>query len=333
MATVELCVGHDGEFVTTSIDELAGPRAGEYACVWVDVDPAHRDQVESIRDRFDLQRIAVGNAIDGPERARIMLFDDQVYIRSFGLRRDGDEVVADPISLFLGDRFLVTMRSGDRPSLDSIQDRWREEVRRARDGARSSGKPGHAVPASEKLLYAVLDSLVNDYFTVVEAIAEDVEALEDRVMEDSQEDPHLAIQETRARINRLHRMLSPQQEVFNTLLRRDVPVVEEAIIPYFADVHDHLLRCHEWLDTCRDQIASIVDLQQSIQSNRLNRTMRTLTAWSIILMVCGLIAGIYGMNFRHMPELGWRWSYPAALLGMAIVSSILALVFRRRRWW
>ncbi len=336
MATVELCINGDGEFVTASVKDLSRSSPEKFAFVWIDVDPARLDEVEFLRDHFDLHRIAVDNALDGPGRARIMLFDDQIYIRSFRLRRDGDEVVADPISLFCGDRFLVSVRSGDQPSLAAIQDRWREEVKRTRAGDHASGGPvnhDRAIPASTKLLYAVLDDLVDVYFTVIESMAEDVEALEDSVMDDNVAHPHVAIQETRARINRLRRMLSPQQEVFNTLMRRDVPVIDEALIPYFADVHDHLLRCHEWLDTCRDQIAAIVDLQQSIQANRLNRTMRTLTAWSIILMVCGLIAGIYGMNFRHMPELGWRWSYPAALLGMVIISGILAFVFRRLRWW
>lgn len=336
MATVELCITRDGEFVTASVEDLPRLLASDIAFVWIDANPARPDEIEFLQEHLDLPRIAVDNAIDGPGRPRIMLFDDQIYVRSFGLRSEDGQVLADPISLFRGERFLVTARAGKWPSLTAIQDRWREEVGRGRNGIHAPGGPGdavHGVPASAKLLYTVLDDLVDDYFTVIEGIVEEVEALEDSVMEDIHAHHHFAIQDTRVRINRLRRMLSPQLEVFNTLMRRDAPVIDEAIIPYFADTHDHLLRCHEWLDACRDQIASIVDLRQSIQANQLNRTMRTLTSWSIILMACGLIAGIYGMNFRHMPELGWSGGYPLSLVAMVVISGVLAMVFHRLRWW
>jgi magnesium transporter len=112
-----------------------------------------------------------------------------------------------------------------------------------------------------------------------------------------------------------------------------VPIVDESMVPYFADVHGHLLRIHDWLETYRDQVSSLVDLQISLQSHRLNETMRTLTAWSIILMACGLIAGIYGMNFAHMPELRWLWGYPFAIGLMLSVTGMLVLFFRRWGWW
>jgi magnesium transporter len=332
MAAIELCIDGNGEFVTASTEDIPDLLASDYAFIWIDVDAGLPGELESLREHFDLHRIAVDDAMNGTGRARIVLFEDQIYVRSFGLGRDGSEVVAAPISLFHGARFLITVRSGDLPSLASIQERWREEVRHKREHA-TSLPSSHAMPTSTKLLYTVLDEIVDNYFAVVEGIADDVEALEDEVMSEGRSSLHIAIRDMRARINRVRRMLSPHHEVFNTLTRRDVPVVDEATIPYFADVNDHLLRCLEWLDTCRDQIASIVDLQQSVQANRLNRTMQTLTAWSIILMVCGVIAGIYGMNFDHMPELRWHVGYPGALALMVVISGSLALMFRRLDWW
>ncbi|MGB3328739.1 MAG: CorA family divalent cation transporter, partial [Thermomicrobiales bacterium] len=116
------------------------------------------------------------------------------------------------------------------------------------------------------------------------------------------------------------------------LLRRDLPVFGQHTTDYLSDVYDHLLRVIDWLDTYRDVLSNLSDLQISVASHRLNQTMRTMTAWSIIFMAMTLIAGIYGMNFHNMPELGWRWGYPASLLGMLLIGLGIFLFFRKRGW-
>jgi magnesium transporter len=123
MAAIELCMDGNGEFVTASTEDIPELLASDYAFVWIDVDAGSPGELESLREHFDLHRIAVDDAMNATGRARIVLFEDQIYVRSFGLGRDGTEVVTAPISLFHGARFLITVRSGDLPSLASIQER------------------------------------------------------------------------------------------------------------------------------------------------------------------------------------------------------------------
>jgi magnesium transporter len=126
--------------------------------------------------------------------------------------------------------------------------------------------------------------------------------------------------------------VAPQREVISSLLRRDLPVLRPEMLPYFQDVHDHIIRVTEEIDAMRELLSALLDAQVSHSANRLNHTMRTMTAWSIILMSMALIASIYGMNFDWMPELHWRAGYFMSLLLMAGIGIGLLAFFRRNRW-
>ena len=343
MAKIEICFDGNGKFVTVGFDELSELLRHEHAFVWLDVDANEPEELEGLRSQFGLHRIDVENALSHEQRPKISLYDDMLYLEFYGLRLVDDEIQADDIGIFVGEQFIITVRRDGNPSLKALQERWSEEQGRSNGSASESegapqrlgstaGTPARK-PSAPLLLYAILDDLVDDYFPVVDWLGEEIEDLEGAVTEGNAQKPQLAIQRMRTKLLHLRRLLSPQQEVVNSLLRRDVPVIDEAIIPYFADVYDHLLRIHDWMESYRDHLSTIVDLQLSIQSNRLNTTMRTLTAWSIILMASTLIAGIYGMNFVHMPELNWRFGYPAALLAMAGLGGGLHVMFRKRGWW
>ncbi len=130
----------------------------------------------------------------------------------------------------------------------------------------------------------------------------------------------------------LRRMIGPEREAINTLLRRDLPAFDDIISTYMADVYDHVLRVIDWIDTYRDTLSNLSDLQISVASHKLNQTMRTMTAWSIIFMATTLVAGIYGMNFHRMPELSWYYGYPASLLLMLCLGGGIFIYFRLRKW-
>lgn len=329
---------HNGDIVNASLDDVPEVLAHPEGFAWIDVDADDEATLKSLRGLLGIHQLAIESALDEQTRARIMLYDDLIYLEFFGLRRVGDDLVADRMGFMAGEQYLVTIRRNRQPNMEKVRERW-STMRNNHLGVNGESGPDastHAkvkAPSSIKLLYAMLDELVDGYFVQVDWLGDLIEDLEERVIGEDTHNPQIEIQDIRTRLLRARRLLSPEQEVLNTLLRRDVPIIPEGIIPYFADVHDHLLRIHDWMETYRDQLSSIVDLQLSLQSNRLDRTMRTLTASSIILMVCSLIAGIYGMNFRHMPELDWRWGYPLAILLMVVVSALLARMFQRRNWW
>lgn len=329
---------HNGDIVNASLDDVPEILAHPEGFAWIDVDADDEATLKSLRGLLGIHQLAIESALDEQTRARIMLYDDLIYLEFFGLRRVGDDLVADRMGFMAGEQYLVTIRRNRQPNMEKVRERWSTMRNNhlgvnGESGADASTHAKVKAPSSIKLLYAMLDELVDGYFVQVDWLGDLIEDLEERVIGEDTHNPQIEIQDIRTRLLRARRLLSPEQEVLNTLLRRDVPIIPEGIIPYFADVHDHLLRIHDWMETYRDQLSSIVDLQLSLQSNRLDRTMRTLTASSIILMVCSLIAGIYGMNFRHMPELDWRWGYPLAIVLMVVVSALLARMFQRRNWW
>ncbi len=341
MAKIEISFDGNGKFVTVGFDKLPDLLSHEHAFVWLDVDANKPEELQGLRGQFGLHRIDVENALSDQQRPKISLYEDMLYLEFYGLRLDNDEIQTDVIGIFVGRQFIITVRRDGNPSLKALQERWREEQGRSNGSANgempnvlgSSSPAQPRKPSAPMLLYAILDDLVDDYFPVVDWFGEQIEDLEENVVNGDVARPQLAIQQMRTKMLHLRRLLSPQQEVVNSLLRRDVPVIDEAIIPYFADVYDHLLRIHDWMESYRDHLSTIVDLQLSMQSNRLNETMRTLTAWSIILMASALVAGIYGMNFHNMPELGWRFGYQGALLTMAGLGIGLYVTFRKRGWW
>jgi magnesium transporter len=336
MVKIEVCMDGNGAFTTVPIEQLPSFLEPDNAFAWIDVDANNPEELAGLEREFGLPHLAVESSLSRGQRPKITLYDDLIYLEFYGLRSEGNDFAADDIGIFIGDKYVVTVRRDNRPSLESLQARWAEQQQHpATQGNRNTGpkSPKHVRPDSAMLLYAILDELVDGYFPVVEHIGEVIEDLEDRIMGNNQRHPNVEIQHQRTRLLALRRLLSPEQEVLNTLVRRDVPIFDEKSVPYFADVHDHILRIYDWIESYRDQLSTVVDLQLSMQSQRLDRTIRTLTNWSIILMSCSLVAGIYGMNFDRMPELGWRLGYPMALGLMLLVGVSISLILRRIRWW
>jgi magnesium transporter len=340
MARIEISFDGDEQFDTVDFNQLPDFLERDHAFVWIDVDAGKPEELTGLQEQFGLHQLAVESALAEQQRAKITLYDDMIYLEFYGLRIAGDDVLADDIGIFVGHKFIITVRRNDYPSLEPLQQRWRDEQQRVRDtnGKRAgqplggNGQTHRKRPSSAMLLYALLDDLVDQYFPVIERLGDQIEELEEVVTAANSPAPQLDIQHMRTRLLRLRRLISPEQEVLNSLLRRDIPVIDEAIIPYFAEVYDHVLRIYDWMESYRDQLSTIVDLQLSMQSNNLNQTVRTLTVWSIILMSSTLIAGVYGMNFVHMPELAWLLGYPWALGLMVGVGGGLYALFRKWEW-
>jgi magnesium transporter len=237
------------------------------------------------------------------------------------------------INLLVARSYLLTAHEAPIPEMKEVIERWRENA--------ALMEPDVGIP-----VYSLLDTLVDDYFPCIDAITERVEAMEEQVFQGLSQGALEAIFRLKKDLLRFRRVVAPERDVINVLLRREQPIFSERSLIYFQDVYDHLVRITDSLDTYRDLLSSALDAYLSVVSNRLsensirmaesanrlNQTMQTLTAWSIILMSCSLIAGIYGMNFRYMPELGWRYGYSAALGAMLVLGLGLLALFRRKHW-
>ena len=324
MATIKLCLGSDSSTLDPTFDDVTPELIESSSLIWIDLDRSEREAMDRCAMLFRLHPLAVESALLSEERAQISVYDELLFLEFYGLRStDGpSHVDLNEIGIFVGETFVITVRSSDLPAIDHIGDRWQPGGHR---------KLQH--PSASLLLYTLLDELVDDYFPVVDAFGEHVEDLEDRLMNDRVEQPLHEIQSLRKQLFMFRRAIGPQREVLNTLVRRDVPIIDEDIVVYIADVQDHLLRVLDWLDAYRDLMTTLFEVQLGLQSQRLDLIVRKLTASSIILMAANLIAAIYGMNFDHMPELHWTLGYPLALFLMLGSGVILFLFFQKRDWF
>ena len=320
MATVELCI--DGSGMARhdiSRDEVREVLKEQKSLVWISVERS-REKLEELGEELGFHNLAIEDATDENERPKATVFSDHVFILLYSIERRDDRLVQTPISFFVGPNYLVTVTDKTPETLKGVAKRWRSLHAQIKDK-----NPG-------TLAYALIDSIVDDYFPIVDGVGDRLEDLETQLVEHTSPHPQADIHNLRMELLQLRRLIAPEREAINVLLRRDIPVFDKPTTDYLQDVYDHLLRILDWVETYRDELSNLSDLQISVASHQLNQTMRTMTAWSIIFMATTLIAGIYGMNFHYMPELAWHWGYPLSLLAMAGLGAGIYVFFRRRNW-
>jgi magnesium transporter len=291
--------------------------------IWIDVVQPTEDDLKQIRQEFAFHPLAIEDVVRQHQLPKVDLYDDYILIIFYGLREGATTSFRFPLAqvgIFVGSNYVVTFHNEHIPALDETSDRLCRN-------AEQLGTHGIAL-----LLYSILDAVVDSYFPVLDDISDQLEALEERIFGKFDADTQKEIFRIRKQLLALRKFIAPERDVLNVLLRRDMPIFEESMFAYFQDIYDHILRVTDAIDTFRDVISSLLDFYLAAASNRLNQVVKTLTASSIILMAMTLIAGIYGMNFVHMPELRWEFGYAWALGLMALVGTSLLALFRRIGW-
>jgi len=299
----------------------------EGARVWLDAIDPSADELGALQAALGLHELAIEDTQNWGQRSKVEFYADadHLFLVAHGLRLDGDDHLVDSeVHLFAGGRFfVVTVR---RPPVFDFH-RAAERLRAGR---------GLADEGIGYLLYLLLDEIVDGYLDTVERLEDLSDDIEGRVSEDGGQgagNGSLArdIFELRQTVVRFRRLAVPMREVVDLLL--ETPgIATAALLPYYRDVLDHVIRASELIDNVRDLLTSARELQLAQASNRLNEVMKRVTSWGAIILVPTLIAGIYGMNFRHMPELSWEVGYPSALAVMALSAFLLYRAFKRRDW-
>jgi magnesium transporter len=322
MISVRLCIdanGHSRDL--TSVEEIRAMLVEERTLTWLDVDRDDLDELDPFRDIIRLHPLALEDAASPHQRPILNRYGDTFFLVLYELvYGNGDgRIRSFPVSFFVGKNYVITTRDIERSTLDDVAHRWhtaRQDVDTLDSGF---------------LLYTIIDAIVDNYFPAIDELGDQLEGLEDAA-EAGQRHIQPRIHEVRRQLFELRRVLAPGREVLNELVRRETPLVNDQTMNYFHDVYDHILRVLDWVDAYREMSGTLYEMQLAMASHQLDQVIRTLTVWSIILLAATLIAGIYGMNFRHMPELSWLLGYPFAILLMLVVSGVLLVFFRRRRW-
>ena len=289
--------------------------------LWLDLDTSINSDLSLLAREFNFHELAIEDTIRQAQRAKIDHYDGFNFIVFYAVDPEctPDALQFTQVSMFVARNYLVTVHYGRLAAIEESATRWRTNVAKLE---RDMGA----------LLYSLLDTIVDDYFPVIDGVSDVVEEIEEAVFERFSNDALQKIFHLKKSLLQMRRVVAPERDVINVILRRESPVFSEASFVYFQDIYDHLARVTDSIDIYRDLLASAVDAYLSMSSNRLNEIMRTLTSYSIPLMVGAMLAGIWGMNFEFMPELGWRLGYPLALSLIFGSAFGIMLYFRRRKW-
>lgn len=307
----------------TSIDDIKEAHKDPDSIIWLDLLQPDEEDLARVSHEFDLHPLAVEDATQEHQRPKVEEYSNFFFVVFYtvayndALRR----ITIHEIDMFLGTNYLITVHQQPLDELEEAEQRWTRNAKQLTWGIGI-------------LFYSLLDTIVDRYFPITDDLVEQAEEIEARLFAARRHISNIAFEilDLKKQFTLLRRIASPERDVLNVLTNRDNQIFEEHVLIYFRDIYDHITRLSDTVDIYRDQLSTTMDANLSIVSNDLNKVMRTLTVASIILMADALIAGIYGMNFKNMPELNWAWGYFACLGLMFVISALLVLCFKQLKW-
>jgi magnesium transporter len=316
------CVAYqEGSKLTDiSIEQISDYLARPGCFVWVALRDATEAELATMQEEFGLHDLAVEDARHGHQRPKIEEYGDTLFVAMHLLEIAADEINVGEVDVFVGRNFVLSVRNRSQQSLAKVRARCEREPELLRQG-------------SGFVLYALMDEVVDRYFPVLDSLEQELETIEDRIFEKGAAQLNIRqLYELRRKVVVLKHAVSPLMEEVGQLLGGWVPAVCVRSQHYFRDVYDHLLRINTSVEALRDTINTAILVCQSTISVEQNEINKRLAAWAGIFAVVTAFAGIWGMNFHVMPELHWRYGYPAALLVIATAAGLLYLRFKRSGW-
>lgn len=305
------------------LDDVSELIKDQSSIVWLDLLEPTEKELQRVAEEFNFHHLAVEDAANSHQRPKVEEYEKFFFVVFYTLGMDDKKrnLVIQELAFFVGENYLVTVHSKPIKELEEAEVRWRRNAAQIERGI-------------GVLLYSILDTVVDNYFPVLDVLVDRSERLEEQIFRGRAGEAQFTskLLHLKKLFLQMRRVAGPERDILNVLTNRDSSIFKETTLIYFRDVFDHLLRVNDTLDLYRDQVSSAMDANLSVASNELNKVMRTLTVTSIILMTNALIAGIYGMNFDNIPELHWTYGYFGALALMVGVSVGLFLFFKRQKW-
>ncbi len=297
---------------------------------WVNVDGLHEEGVvQAIGEHIGLHPLVMEDILTTDQRPKVEEYDDHLFVVLKMLRYDADaeRVRGEQVSFVLTEDTVVSFQEAPGDVFDPVRDRLRH------------GKGKLRARGADYLLYALLDAIVDNYFTVLEQVGDDLEALEDGIVDNPKPETLQELHSVKQELIYLRKAVWPLREAVSRLERLETPLISDETRPYLRDVYDHTIQVIDIIESLRDVQGSTLDVYLSSVSNRMNEVMKVLTVIGSIFIPLTFIAGVYGMNFNpatsplNMPELNWYWGYPAALAAMAALGVGMAYYFWQKDWF
>jgi len=300
-----------------------GPLKENDSITWINVNGIHQaDLIETIGKIYDIHALTLEDIMNTAHRPKVEDFDTYVFlvIKMLQWDKPSDEIKSEQISLVVGHNYLMSFQENEGDVFGPLRDR----IRKGKGRIRKLG--------SDYLAYSIMDAVVDHYFSILEIMGEKIEYLEDEILTNPSPEMLQHLHNMKGEMIYLRKQVWPLREIVNTLIRGDHPMMSENIHMYFRDVYDHTIHVIDTIESFRDILSGILDIYLSVASHRMNEVMKVLTIIATLFIPMTFVAGVYGMNFRFMPELEWKWGYVFVWCVMIGISGIMLLFFKRKSW-
>lgn len=291
-------------------------------CVWLDFCEPTEADLAVIVEELELHPLAVEDAVHEHQRPKLDRYDSHLFLSAYVVKLDtaSGELSTSEVGVFITPKALVTVRKDEGVDIDAIVARWDESKELAKHGV-------------SYLLWGLLDAIVDGHFDAVQSLDTEIEALEDLLFDERAHNDEVQRRsfELRKSLVLLRRIVLPMREVVNSMMRRDLHILDDGMTPYYQDVYDHVLRATEWTESLRDLVTTILETNLTIQGNRMNLVMKKVTSWAAIIAVPTAITGFYGQNVPY-PGFAAHWGFWVSSAVIIVMSVALYLSFRRRDW-
>jgi len=291
---------------------------------WINIDGVHQvDIIEKLGAHFVLHPLLQEDVVNTHQRPKLDEFDDHLFIvlRMFSFNEENNELEGEQISFIVGSNFVISFqeRQGD------VFEQVRERLRNGKGRIRKKG--------SDYLVYALIDAIVDSYYTILETLGEHIESLQEELVSEPKQEDLQIIQHLKRDMLFFRKSVWPLREIIGSLARSESTLIKEDVLVYVRDVYDHVIQAIDTIETFRDMLSAMLDIYLSSVGNRMNQVMKVLTIIATIFIPMTFLAGIYGMNFKYMPELEWRYAY--LFFWIVVLVALIAMVawFKRKKWF
>jgi magnesium transporter len=313
---------HLQERVLDTIEE-AFPLKDLPTVTWINIDGLHQlDIIEKVGQNFNIHPLVLEDIVNTGQRPKTEEFDDLIFVvlKMLHYSESSEKITSEQFSLVLGPNFLISFQEIQGDVFKTV----RERIRKPKTRIRKAG--------CDYLAYALIDAIVDHYFLILEKLGENIEALEEDLLENPSPETLQTLHEMKREMIYLRKQIWPIRELINSLVKGESSLINESTSLFFRDIYDHTIQIIDTIESYRDILSGMLDIYLSTLSNKMNEVMKVLTIIATIFIPITFVAGIYGMNFKFMPELEWRWGYVMVWVIIVVVAGIMISYFKKKQW-
>jgi len=316
----------ESKLIEEEVEEIEAcfPFKDKATVTWINIDGLHRVEViEKLGHHFVLHPLLLEDVLNTEQRPKVEEFEDHLFIvlKMVQIGDENQEVKGEQVSLIVGNNYVISLQERVGDVFDSVRNR----IRKGKGRIRKEG--------ADYLAYALVDSIVDSYFFVLEELGDKIESLQNDLIAEPEPEDLQALLVLKKDMLSFRKSTWPLREILGALLRDGSSLIGKDILVYLRDVYDHVIQVVDTIETYREMLSAMLDIYLSSVGNKMNEIMKVLTIIATIFIPMTFLAGVYGMNFKYMPELGWKYAYPLFWVIVLALLGAMFVWFKRRKWF